>query len=150
MRTFNHIKLEKALPTSVEPATLLGRLLSWVTADKLQGQLNPAPDRVEIIANIQKGAHTDDSGECTTIHSFAPGPARVWNAMLANERSASAVSDVVGDAGHGWLIVAVYTVDDAIVSIDLARVSCKDGKFTVAMNDPCTCSWSSSLSCSII
>ena len=139
MSASRHINFATPLPANAQPAQLLGRLVldPQLTAANLNGQLSPATHRVAIRAQIRHEPYTMSEGLQAQKHVFSPGPARVWNAMLANERSIHAILGVVSLDQEAWLITAVFIVDGKIAALDYERVSLVDARFVIELQDPC-------------
>ena len=108
-----------------------------LTTANLNVQLNPETHRVAIQAQIRHEPCTTSAGLQAQKHFFGPGPARVWNAMLTNERSVHAILGVVAHDQEAWLIIAVFMVSGAIVALDCERVSLVDARLVIELEDPC-------------
>ena len=142
MQSSAQINFAPPFPAIVQPNRLLGRLVvnpHRLTAAATTAQLNPSPTRVDIQAQVQQSSYMTPTGLQADRHVFAPGPARVWNAMLANRRSVLAILDVFARNHQAWLITAVSTVNGAIVAINYERVRFVNSRFVIELNDPCEC-----------
>lgn len=118
-----------------------------LTVDNLTGQLSPSPDSVKIQAEIRDEPHKMKAGLEAKKHVFAPGPARIWNAMVSHDRSLSAIRALLTKNPEAWIITAVITVGDAISAFDCARVRLIDSEFLVELDDACECRSRALLDC---
>ena len=139
MQSSKHIIFATPFPATVQPHHLLGRLVvdPQLSVTTISAQLNPSPTQVEVQAQILHSPYNMNAGLQAQKHVFAPGPARVWNAMLANERSMPAILSVFTQSQQAWLVTAAYTVNGAVVALDYERVRFRDEKFIIELDDPC-------------
>ena len=135
------ISLATPLPAVWKPEQLLGRLVvdPQLTVATIDAQLNPSPSRVGIKSKILHDSYKMKAGLEAKKHVFAPGSARVWNSMLDNDRSLSAIRALLAKNPEAWLITAIFTAGDSIVALDCARVRRMNSEFVVELDDACKC-----------
>ena len=139
--SWQHVGFGPPLPAIWQPEHLLGRLvLECLRGDSnLIGKLNPSPKRVKIKAQIKQDLCPIALDIQVRKHVFALGPARVWNAMLANRASVSAINAVFARTEEAWLITGVLTVNGEVVGMNYERVRLVNSKYMIKSEGYCTC-----------